>query len=79
MADVDNIVRLETGDPHTESLRASLTGSTSTYTSAKFATNINVHVTVRGTNSATYTISGNTITITGTNDDVVDITMTGLK
>lgn len=79
MADVDNVVRLETGDPHTESLKASLTGATSTYTSFKLAELINAQVTVRGTNSMTFTVSDRTLTITGTNDDVVDINLVGKK
>ena len=79
MAVVDNIVRVEGAPAGQEVLKAELTGATSTYTSIKFNTVIAFHVTVRGTNSATTTISGRTLTITGTNNDVVDITIYGLK
>ena len=79
MAEVDNIVRLETGAPYEEVARAQLTGATSTYSSVKFGNVISYMVTVEGTNSMTYTTSGKVITITGTNDDFVNIKLVGNK
>ncbi|MHA1827945.1 MAG: hypothetical protein ACTSX6_04775 [Candidatus Heimdallarchaeaceae archaeon] len=79
MASVDNISKWETGVPYEESVRAQLTGSTSTYVTQKFSTIHSVIVTVEGTNSMTYTWSGKTVTITGTNDDWVNIRITGWK
>ena len=79
MADVDNIVRLETGAPWIELLRAKLTGSTSTYTTIKFGNVITAQVDVEGTNGVTWTRSGKTITFTGTNDEDVQIRIIGQK
>jgi len=79
MAEVDNIDVFETGDPHIEEVRAQLTGSTSTYTLQKINTIRRLIVTVEGTNSLTYTFSGSTITLTGTNDDRVNISVVGEK
>ena len=79
MADVDNIDFFETGTPYVESVRAQLTGGTSTFTPQKIATIRSPVVTVEGTNSMTYTWTGTTITITGTNDDWVNILVVGTK
>ena len=79
MAAVDGVVNIEGGPAGLELLKADLTGATSTYVSKKFNTLIFASVNVRGTNTMTYTISGITITITGTNNDTVDIAIAGLK
>ena len=79
MAVVDNIVRLETGPTSEEILRAKLTGSTSTYTSVKFGNVLAAFVSVEGTNGATFTRSGKVLTITGTNDDDINIRLVGNK
>ena len=79
MAEVDNIDVFETGDPHIEEVRAQLTGSTSTYTLQKIDRIRRLIITVEGTNSLTYTFSGSTITLTGTNDDRVNISVVGEK
>lgn len=77
MAAVDNVTRFEHGDPSKEVVRAQLTGATSTFVS-KFGTVISAQVDVEGTNTMTWTRSGSTITITGTNDDWVNITVYGV-
>jgi len=77
MAVVDNITRKEiTGLLGIEVVRAQLTGATSTFVS-KFGTVVAVGINVEGTNGATWTRSGSTITITGTNDDWVNIFVFG--
>ena len=78
MADVDNPTRIETGAPFVEILRAQQTGATSTYTS-RFANVIAAQVSVEGTNTMTWTRSGRTITVTGTNNDWVNIVIYGQK
>ena len=77
MADVDNITEFQTNIPVLQLVRAQLTGSTSTFTS-KFGTIKGCMVLPEGTNGATYTVSGNTITITGTNNDWVNIFIWGV-
>ena len=79
MAEVDNIDVFETGDPHVEEVRAQLTGSTSTYTLQKMTTIRRILVSVEGTNSLTFTFSGATVTLTGTNDDRVNLSIVGEK
>ena len=76
MATVDNIVRFEPGIVGTEVVRAQLTGASSTFVS-RLGTVTAAHVDVEGTNSCTWTRSGRTITLTGTEDDYVDITCYG--
>lgn len=79
MATVDAIVEAQTYIPGLEVVRADLTGATSTYVSRKFARLHNVFVIAEGTNGATYTWTGITVTITGTNDDHVNILLFGEK
>lgn len=78
MTVVDNVTRMETAPPGLEIVRAKLTGATSTYI-ARMSRVISHDVYVEGTNGATTTISGKTITITGTNDDWVNIRVYGSK
>jgi len=78
MATVDNITVSETSPPGTELVRAQLTASgTSTYVSRRLSNVQGCIVVVEGTNGATFTRSTKTITITGTNDDWVDILLWG--
>ncbi|MFH1422106.1 MAG: hypothetical protein ABIH42_05280 [Planctomycetota bacterium] len=82
MAEVYNIAYDELGfrGTNVRSFKAQLTGSSSTITSAthKFGSSLNtVIIAVEGTNGATYTISGTTITVTGTNNDYVNCIITG--
>ena len=77
MAEVDNISIKEGGVPGIEAVRAQLTGTTSTYTPRLVGNVKNVNISVEGTNTMTWTRSGRTITITGTNDDWVNITING--
>ncbi len=83
MAVVDNIVRDELAFAHTlnvHSFRCQLTGATSTITSSEhlFGSKISTCViSVEGTNSMTWTRSGTTITVTGTNDDYINVIITG--
>ncbi len=79
MADVDNIDLFETGTPGEEKVRAQLTSGTSTFKPQKIGTIRSIVVTVEGTNTTTYTWTGNTVTILGTNDDWVNIIVTGSK
>jgi len=77
MAAVDNVTKVEFPIPNMEVVKAQLTATgTSTYVS-RFGTIYTCHVNVRGTNTTTKTVSGRTVTITGTNDDWVDIIITG--
>lgn len=78
MAIVDNIVRKEiTGVSGMEVLRCMATGATSSFTS-KFG-NVTAFVVYDETTggTATTSISGNTLTITATNDDYLDIVIFG--
>lgn len=77
MAVVDNVTKLEFHNPAIEVVRAQLTGATSTFVS-KFGTVVSAQVDVEGTNATTWTRSGSTITVTGTNDDWVNIIVFGL-
>ncbi len=77
MAATDNTVTLEHGDPSKEVVRTQLTGATSTFVS-KFGTVVAFQLTVEGTNATTATRSGSTITITGTDDDYVNLTIYGV-
>jgi|ETNvirnome_2_300_1030623.scaffolds.fasta_scaffold08282_2 glutamate synthase domain-containing protein 3 len=77
MASVDNIVHANSETPGSEVVRAQLTGTTSTYVSEVFNTIQNVSVSTEGTNGATYAWSGVTVTITGTNNDYVNIIIHG--
>ena len=79
MAEVDNIDVFETGVPAEERVRVQLTGSSSTYTLQKITTVRSLILSVEGTNSMTFTFSGSVITITGTNDDRVNISVVGEK
>ena len=79
MATVDNINVFETGNPHEESVRARLTGSTSTYVSRKFNAVQSFTFSIEGTNGATCARTGTTITITGTNDDWINFKIIGYK
>jgi len=77
MAVTDNTTKAEVkGLPGVEIVRTQLTGATSTYV-AKFGTVQAVLVNVEGTNSLTWTRSGTTITLTGTNNDWVNIVIFG--
>jgi len=82
MAEVDTVTYDELGYPSTNvrSFRALLTGASSTITSKthKFGSSLNkVIITHEGTNTMTYTVSGTTVTITGTNNDVIHCEITG--
>ena len=77
MAEVDNITTLETGEPSQEVSRCQLTGASSTYTSRRIGRVKMAFVDVEGTNSMTFTRSGNVVTITGTNDDWVNVLLIG--
>jgi len=77
MAAVDNVTRSQDVLPGMETVRVQLTGATSTYESERFGTVTAFVATVEGTNATTYTISGNTITITGTNNDFVNLVLYG--
>ncbi len=79
MATVDNINEIEIKPPGLEVVRAQLTGGTSTYTAVYLANVDAAHVSVEGTNAMTWTRTGNVITITGTGDDWVNITLYGQK
>lgn len=76
MAVVDGVVRFQPGLVGVEIVRAALTGASSTFVS-KFGTVNACHVDVEGTNTCTWTRSGRTITLTGTEDDYVNITVYG--
>lgn len=72
MASVDNITKQEICQPGEVKVRAQLTGASSTYVIP--LSRVRGHILVaEGANGATATISGVTLTITGTNDDWVDI------
>ncbi len=79
MASVDNIAESDVNVPGREVVRAQLTGGTSTYASRRFSTVKSFQATVEGTNATTFTRSGITITITGTNDDWVNLELFGEK
>lgn len=82
MAEVDGIVYKELTGEHGKTVFAcDLTGATSTISAVTHklssVTSFDVHP--RGTNSATPTISGTTVTVTGTNNDTVDCVFYGKK
>jgi len=80
MAVIDNIVKREvTGVLGMVVGTGKLTGSTSTITSVEHGLSAidSAIVVARGTNGATYTISGTTITVTGTNDDDIEYIIFG--
>tara|TARA_R100001244_G_scaffold34657_1_gene32006 strand:+ start:179 stop:415 length:237 start_codon:yes stop_codon:yes gene_type:complete len=77
MASVDNIVHASSEDPGSEVVRVQLTGATSTYISERFNTLQFVSAVAEGTNATTFTWTGSTLTITGTNDDYVNILIHG--
>ena len=79
MATVDNITVFATGTPSLELVRCQLTGTTSTYVTRKFSNVAGYVLEVEGTNATTSTRSTKTITITGTNDDWVNIILWGNK
>jgi len=76
MAVVDNVTRIEQTNPKLEVVRALLTGASSTFVS-DFGTIQGVIVVAEGTNGATFTWTGSTVTITGTNNDAVTIMVWG--
>jgi len=77
MASVDNIVHASSEDPGSEVVRCQLTGASSTYISERFNTLQFVSVVAEDTNGATYTFTGSTLTIVGTNNDFVNILIHG--
>lgn len=83
MAVVDNIVYDELAFVHTtnvRSFRCQLTGATSTITSGEHRFGISINtcvISVEGTNTITWTRSGTTITVTGTNDNYINVIVTG--
>ena len=79
MAEVDNITMVEVAPLGLEIARCQLTGATSTYTSKRFANVTSFQVQVEGTNTCTITRSTITLTITGTNDDWVNVILTGTR
>ena len=76
MAAVDNVTRTNIPIGNVEIVRAQLTGTTSTFVS-KFGKILSCVLNEEGTNGATYTWSTRTVTITGTNDDYVNIIIVG--
>lgn len=78
MALTDNTVRMETAPPGTDKVRTQLTGASSTFV-PRLSKVLGFAFSVEGTNSCTATISGNTITFTGTNEDFVNIDAWGLQ
>ncbi|MCX6822073.1 MAG: hypothetical protein NTW30_04835 [Candidatus Aenigmarchaeota archaeon] len=77
MTVVDHITRIQHNFPNMELVRAQLTATgTSTFVS-KFGTILMCIVQKEGTNTTTYTWSTRTVTITGTDDDFVDIMIIG--
>ncbi len=82
MAVVDGVVYHEISGEHGKIVfRCALTGTSSTITSAihKMSQLDVALLDVRGTNTMTYTVSGTTITVTGTNDDILDVVIYGKK
>ena len=82
MAIVDNITQHPGVGPGVQRFRCQLTGATSTIDEAihKFGGSLDcVEISVEGTNTMTWTRSGRTITVTGTNDDWVNIVIYGQK
>lgn len=82
MAVVDNIVKKEITSIHGLTvMTAKLTGATSTITSVEHELSSLdcVNINVRDTNTMTYTVSGTTVTITGTNNDDIDCVIFGKK
>jgi len=79
MAIVDNVTRIKQTDPNLELIRAALTATgTSTFVS-KFGTIFAVFVQEEGTNGATYTWTGSTVTITGTDTDYINMMIWGTE
>ena len=79
MASVDNILRHEGLPPGMEALTCKLT-ATGTSTLISRVSHVRaVFVSARGTNGATFTWTGRTVTITGTENDDVDIVIFGSK
>lgn len=82
MAEVDGIVYKElTGEHGKAVFRCDLSGATSTISAVthKLSQVDSFQVQPRGTNTATSTISGTTVTVTGTNNDTVDCVFYGKK
>ncbi|MBW6469628.1 MAG: hypothetical protein K0A90_00220 [Methanosarcinaceae archaeon] len=80
MAVIDNIVKKEvTGVLGMVVLKAKLTGTTSTITTVEHGLSeiFSAIIVARGINGATYTISGTTITVTGTNNDDIECIIFG--
>jgi len=77
MAVVDNVTTYESENPYEEIVRAALTGTTSTFVTKQFSRIHSVSVIVEGTNATTFTWATKTVTITGTNDDYVQIKIIG--
>ena len=80
MAEVDTVNLKEvSGSPGRVVGNCALTGATSTLGNVthKLGTLLKVIVNVRGTNTLTKTVSGTAITLTGTNNDVVDFDLEG--
>ena len=78
---MDNITYDELAPKGMTLMRCQLTGASSTITTTehKMGT-VKGHIVVaEGTNGATSTISGSTITVTGTNNDYVDVIVWGVK
>ena len=81
IAVVDNITYDELSPKGVSMFRCQLTGATSTITKShhKFGRVLGAVLSVEGTNSMTWTISTTTITVTGTNDDYVNVIVWGVK
>lgn len=81
MAEVDGIViKRPTGSVGRVVGTADLTGATSTLSQVTHQFRqilYKVLINVRGTNTMTYTVSGVSVTITGTNNDKVDFDIEG--
>jgi len=72
MAITDNTVVNELAPPGSYECRTQLTGTTSTHV-IRLSDTKGFVATVEGTNTTTFNRTGNTITITGTNDDWVNL------
>ena len=78
MASVDNISVFESEHPYEEIVRAQLTATgASTYVSRQFGRLHSVSIAVESTNTTTFSWTTKTVTITGTNDDWVQIRIIG--
>ena len=78
MAATDNTVVNELAPPGSYECRTQLTGASSTHI-IRLSDTKGFVFSVEGTNATTCTRSGNTITITGTNDDWVNIRAWGTQ